>query len=709
MSALGSAGATVQTAVNDALVFLLTDTATWSWTQILSLYFGVLFWLEVLSYLLPFLLETDKFSTRLPAAGRRRMRLDVWDYYHIVINKLQIPFFFLTVVRFLYGGGNGLFHSINVVSDVSQLNVLNFAVAIVLQFIVYDFAYSLFHRFLHWPPVYAYVHKHHHRQVAPMRGLDDAINTHWFENFCGMWWHLMSIIIIDRLGFQQHSLSGVMFLVIGSMLSSFNHLSFDTKIPFGLYNASEHLTHHRFSKMNYGAYIQLWDRVFGTYVDWTTPPEITPEQGPVAPDYCSPEACLKEAKKITKDAPKRCVVTGGNGLVGKRLVEMLVERGAKSVLSLDLSLPAVQNSKVTYAVADVCDKQQLLQAFEGADCVFHVAALVGPYFSPKAYDRVNHQGVRNVVSACRTCNVPTMVLTASPSTKMNGDDIYNLSEDQLKVPKPNQYLQEYARTKALGENFALKSNCPELRICAVGPHQVYGPEDKLFLPSIVRAATSGMLRVFGAGDNLISCCQVDNICHAHILAATALAKEAGVPDAKLNAASKVSGEFFVIADGNANFLWRTLDQAVVGCGLPSLEMKFHLNLPILYVAAYISQFLSFFIKPFTGRALRLNPFVVRMLTMHRFFNIDKAVKRLNYRPIRSFEEGWVEAIENTRSLLSKEGLLTAQQVQAGEAITNKMKSALNVEVAVPTPASAAAATPKKTKSTPVRTPRSARK
>jgi sterol desaturase/sphingolipid hydroxylase (fatty acid hydroxylase superfamily) len=289
---------------------------------------GVLFWLEVLSYLLPFLLETDKFSTRLPAAGRRRMRLDVWDYYHIVINKLQIPFFFLTVVRFLYGGGNGLFHSINVVSDVSQLNVLNFAVAIVLQFIVYDFAYSLFHRFLHWPPVYAYVHKHHHRQVAPMRGLDDAINTHWFENFCGMWWHLMSIIIIDRLGFQQHSLSGVMFLVIGSMLSSFNHLSFDTKIPFGLYNASEHLTHHRFSKMNYGAYIQLWDRVFGTYVDWTTPPEITPEQGPVAPDYCSPEACLKEAKKITKDAPKRCVVTGGNGLVGKRLVEMLVERGS---------------------------------------------------------------------------------------------------------------------------------------------------------------------------------------------------------------------------------------------------------------------------------------------------------------------------------------------------------------------------------------------
>lgn len=84
------------------------------------------------------------------------------------------------------------------------------------------------------------------------------INTHWFENFCGMWWHLVSIIIIDRLGFQQHALSGVAFLVIGSMLSSLNHLSFDTRLPFGMYSATEHLTHHRFSKLNYGAYIQVW-------------------------------------------------------------------------------------------------------------------------------------------------------------------------------------------------------------------------------------------------------------------------------------------------------------------------------------------------------------------------------------------------------------------------------------------------------------------
>lgn len=32
-----------------------------------------------------------------------------------------------------------------------------------------------------------------------------------------------------------------------------------------------------------------------------------------------------------------CVVTGGFGLVGRRLVEMLVERGAKRVVSFDIA------------------------------------------------------------------------------------------------------------------------------------------------------------------------------------------------------------------------------------------------------------------------------------------------------------------------------------------------------------------------------------
>jgi nucleoside-diphosphate-sugar epimerase len=36
-------------------------------------------------------------------------------------------------------------------------------------------------------------------------------------------------------------------------------------------------------------------------------------------------------------APKVCVVTGGSGFVGQRLVEMLLERGAEKVVSFDIA------------------------------------------------------------------------------------------------------------------------------------------------------------------------------------------------------------------------------------------------------------------------------------------------------------------------------------------------------------------------------------
>jgi nucleoside-diphosphate-sugar epimerase len=38
-----------------------------------------------------------------------------------------------------------------------------------------------------------------------------------------------------------------------------------------------------------------------------------------------------------KAIPKSCLVTGGSGFVGQRLVEMLVERGSKRVVSFDIS------------------------------------------------------------------------------------------------------------------------------------------------------------------------------------------------------------------------------------------------------------------------------------------------------------------------------------------------------------------------------------
>jgi nucleoside-diphosphate-sugar epimerase len=116
-----------------------------------------------------------------------------------------------------------------------------------------------------------------------------------------------------------------------------------------------------------------------------------------------------------------CVVTGSSGLCGRRLVEMLVERGARLVTALDRCKPSPAfdlkniNNKNNPAVgvrvveADLSDKEAVFRALEGADVVFHLAALVGPFYSAEDYERVNYEGSLTVLEACKMHGVKKLM------------------------------------------------------------------------------------------------------------------------------------------------------------------------------------------------------------------------------------------------------------------------------------------------------------
>ena len=60
--------------------------------------------------------------------------------------------------------------------------------------------------------------------------------------------------------------------------------------------------------------------------------------------------------------PDVCFVTGGTGFVGQRLVEMLVERGAKKVVSFDIVPPpkdAWQHPNIEWVVGDITKPEQV--------------------------------------------------------------------------------------------------------------------------------------------------------------------------------------------------------------------------------------------------------------------------------------------------------------------------------------------------------------
>ena len=46
-----------------------------------------------------------------------------------------------------------------------------------------------------------------------------------------------------------------------------------------------------------------------------------------------------------------------------------------------------------------------------------------------------------------------------------------------------------------------------------------------------------------------------------------------------------------------------------------------------------------------GKQTRLNPFNVKMLTIHRYFDIANIRRDLGYEPLVRFEEGWPQTVD----------------------------------------------------------------
>jgi nucleoside-diphosphate-sugar epimerase len=103
----------------------------------------------------------------------------------------------------------------------------------------------------------------------------------------------------------------------------------------------------------------------------------------------------------------------------------------------------------------------------------------------------------------------------------------------------------------------------------------------LMLPSLLQAAGSGKLRIFGDGCNMISFCHVDNYCHGLILGAQALYPR-----------SPALGKYYVITDSEPQYFWTALDQAITGMGFTSLFSKLKIPSWLIMAIAYLVVFLG---------------------------------------------------------------------------------------------------------------------
>ena len=111
----------------------------------------------------------------------------------------------------------------------------------------------------------------------------------------------------------------------------------------------------------------------------------------------------------------KVLVTGGGGFLGRRIVELLVERGDEVTFLARNEYPEVAAIGARGLVVDLCNPQAVNEAVVGQDAIIHVAAKAGFYGPIEEYRAINVDGTRHLLDAAERHEVRKFIYTSTPS------------------------------------------------------------------------------------------------------------------------------------------------------------------------------------------------------------------------------------------------------------------------------------------------------
>ena len=193
-------------------------------------------------------------------------------------------------------------------------------------------------------------------------------------------------------------------------------------------------------------------------------------------------------------------VTGATGFVGAHVARVLREAGAD-----------VRDERV-----DVLDAPALARAFAGCDAVVHVAALYSYDADPAAIERVNVDGTRNVVEACRRAGVARLVHTSTAGTC---GPVPGRPATEADAPPAWELGIPYKRTKLAAERLVLEAAREGLDAIVVNPTTPVGEGDRKPTPTgrMIAGVARGRIRAYVATTGL-NVVDVRDVARGHVLA-----------------------------------------------------------------------------------------------------------------------------------------------------------------------------------------------
>jgi sterol-4alpha-carboxylate 3-dehydrogenase (decarboxylating) len=325
----------------------------------------------------------------------------------------------------------------------------------------------------------------------------------------------------------------------------------------------------------------------------------------------------------------RCLVIGGSGFLGQHLVEELLVRG--HVVSVFDLRSTFHNENVKFYTGNLCNKQDLLPAFEGIDVVFHCATPSPLSHNRELFHKVNYEGTLNIIELCKSQKIQRLVLTSSASVVYEGKDIENGTEALPYADKPMDY---YTETKILQEKAVLAANSDSFCTVAIRPHGIFGPRDPHLLPTTVRTAQAGKTKfIIGNGKNLVDFTYVRNVVDANILAAE-----------KLEPGSKICGKAYNITNDEPVFFWTFLTALLVGLGYSA--PRYHLPFWLVYWLAVVMMWFVTLLRPIVMLNPTFSPTTVSLAGTHHYYSCRRAKDELGYRPTVPMQRAIAETVES---------------------------------------------------------------
>jgi dihydroflavonol-4-reductase len=109
------------------------------------------------------------------------------------------------------------------------------------------------------------------------------------------------------------------------------------------------------------------------------------------------------------------LVTGASGLVGKHLIQALVQKGTPVTGLYRSAIPVFDDAeKANWIQADILDIVALEEAMQGMQQVYHCAAIVSfDSKNTKQLDKTNIEGTANVVNACLNQGIEKLLFVSS--------------------------------------------------------------------------------------------------------------------------------------------------------------------------------------------------------------------------------------------------------------------------------------------------------